>query len=1064
MSNTADFSVEDEHYLSVVLGEPKMTMDEVGADIDEHGHIPVTPETATQDPFSTKGSLANALDELEGEIEGTTDTPQSGLIEPDADGIPPNEPMIQQDSAVSVKDSLSDALDAIVMDANPSDYTEEKDPMPRAKAPNLPTSLGGDDDKPDENGLVYFTVTFTVDPAKYISTNYRPLPQNGKPFAQKKPIERVQKASGETDETDVEIVDVEMDEKPPAKGKDIPAKSGKETEDSAPESVAFDYATYIDGSSFMCFDEAASIDYTKIAMDITPRRPVTRENCQTTFAQCRAQNPLFCRFHGPKLLETDIRTQLGRFVGRGCSVSVTKDRNSNNPMTFRLTIGCPPRLKDQVMNMVRLYLTQQPGISAEDPDMQSLGNRNGKEELTQKFDMDILEADNPPPRAHNNLATASIYRRDEAVNAGREMPVVGETPRRIERAANGELPTSATSALAQEPSREPAIDPNRPLGEQLEEAPPTEQPQNQSAEPQPAPPLQASHTPLPPGVTAEMLDAAETALSNSLDWNSEDILGVLSGESYDGEMNQQRRDDARMILENIPDADTPLRGYLQGILNGYDIPAQLAANNEQLADMRREREIDPIAEVNRQDLNNFLGLDGEEEQQQAEQQESNDNPTEQDIRDIADRLNGWGGMGSQEIALAIRRRLDGQTPIAQGEVDQLAAQFGESNSVVRALRNVLANGTAQHTSQNTSAQVDPSAPRISNITNAPLPTQDELHFQPPDAHITEEELARIRAENEAFWNEAVNDETPQMNALTGILSAINRFTETIDKTTASDALGIDADSIMKSPEELKSGRFDFTASNPGFDHGCNCWKAVAAALCRLRGFNVIARHKEEASPVFAGTAAEEGQQIPTFNVTQAAYAKAYERVNGSTIDETMANVRRITNGETKDGISTPPYPDGTYISMWNGGHCTGAVLMKGKWITIDPWSGRGRSIENGAKAGDEQINELLRWRMFQPPPVESILAKVERYRERKAENPRFKYNVNSEGQMREKSTVFAFMKMQRDMRASNPNVSDREVAEKVRISKALLDAEGSYVIRPDQPLIKEIFGMAKLTH
>ena len=196
MSNTADFSVEDEHYLAAVLGEPKMTMDEVGADIDEHGHIPVTPETATQDPFSTKGSLANALDELEGEIEGTTDTPQSGLIEPDADGIPPNEPMIQQDSAVSVKDSLSDALDAIVMDANPSDYTEEKDPMPRAKAPNLPTSLGGDDDKPDENGLVYFTVTFTVDPAKYISTNYRPLPQNGKPFAQKKPIKRVQKASG----------------------------------------------------------------------------------------------------------------------------------------------------------------------------------------------------------------------------------------------------------------------------------------------------------------------------------------------------------------------------------------------------------------------------------------------------------------------------------------------------------------------------------------------------------------------------------------------------------------------------------------------------------------------------------------------------------------------------------------------------------------------------------------------------------------------------------------------------------------------------------------------------
>ena len=63
MPTSKDFSVEDEAYLATIAAEPKMTMDEVGADIEEHGHVPVTPETATQDPFTAKGSLSYALDE-----------------------------------------------------------------------------------------------------------------------------------------------------------------------------------------------------------------------------------------------------------------------------------------------------------------------------------------------------------------------------------------------------------------------------------------------------------------------------------------------------------------------------------------------------------------------------------------------------------------------------------------------------------------------------------------------------------------------------------------------------------------------------------------------------------------------------------------------------------------------------------------------------------------------------------------------------------------------------------------------------------------------------------------
>ena len=235
MSTSKDFSVEDEAYLSTIASEPKMTMDEVGADINEHGHVPVTKETATQDPFTAKGALSYVLEEsvamdndseneampieeaknqdsklanptddfreeTKGEVEGTTDTPQ-GLLQPvesnkEREGM---EPTIQQDCAASVRDSLSEALDSITMDgaeeieAKPpigkdpetdyARYNEEDASNVPLKAPSIPKSLGGSDETPDENGLVYVTATFTVDPNKYVSNNYRPTNMGKAPDA-----------------------------------------------------------------------------------------------------------------------------------------------------------------------------------------------------------------------------------------------------------------------------------------------------------------------------------------------------------------------------------------------------------------------------------------------------------------------------------------------------------------------------------------------------------------------------------------------------------------------------------------------------------------------------------------------------------------------------------------------------------------------------------------------------------------------------------------------------------------------------------------------------------------
>ena len=523
MPTSKDFSVEDEAYLATIAAEPKMTMDEVGADIEEHGHVPVTPETATQDPFTAKGSLSYALDEAlsadtdlektimtrdkndhldshltnptddfrdetKGEVEGTTSTPQ-GLIQPVesnkvGEGL---EPTIQQDKAVQVKDSLAEALDAITMDGaeeieaklpigkdpepDLSKYNEEEASHIPLKAPKIPPSLGGAEDTPDANGLVYVSATFTVDPDKYVSNNYRPTSIGKMPDA----VAELKKASGamknqaanpeeeaalsdlgtpeakesaaspdeptpQQEEAAAKDADKEQKEEIEEDVKEeaasaIPTtkKDDKSAQDEAPEKEVLDYATFIDGSSFICYDEVADIDYSKIAMDAGPKKAPTRANCQTTFAQCRAKNPLFCRFHGPKLLEADIKTAIKATVGPGCVVQVTKDKNSKNKFTFRLTVGCPPSKKKMVEKMVHMYLTQNPGITSSTEDW----NLVGKHKQTQEFEMDILQADKPPKK--DTKADQMLSNTKKAIKEHKKQDVVGETVPGLEKkAAKGE--------------------------------------------------------------------------------------------------------------------------------------------------------------------------------------------------------------------------------------------------------------------------------------------------------------------------------------------------------------------------------------------------------------------------------------------------------------------------------------------------------------------------------------------------------------------------------------------------------------------------------------------------
>ena len=531
MPTSKDFSVEDEAYLATIAVEPKMTMDEVGADIETHGHVPVTSETATKPPSddSTKDALYHALDgsitadrdfnddipftkdqrndqdarlsdptddsrdETKGEVEGTTDTPQNLLHKFPSNKVNGDldedlKPTVQQDSAVQVKDSLAEALDAIAMDTIEGDHpTENKEMMEKyseenasvvpQKVPDVPESLGGDKYKTDGNGLCYITAVFTVDPTKYISPNYRPAQQSGdiKNAAKIKkgkaklmgmpmgggeegnggftesakkqakesamepdePMAKEEQAAAKEADKQQEIVEEKIEDKGNEQVEETKVeKVERKAEDEAPEKVVLDYATFIDGSSFMCFDEIAEIDYTKIAMDAGPKKKVTRENCETTFDQCRAQNPLFCRFHGPKLLEKDIKTAIKAACGPGCTVSVTRDKGANK-FTFRLTVGCPPAKRDMVQKIVDMYMTQQPGITSAQTEMKKIEEKGGVEALTQEFEMDILKADEPPKKDKtDNLASVAIDLTKEYKDAGKKMPVVKETPNKIVKAAN----------------------------------------------------------------------------------------------------------------------------------------------------------------------------------------------------------------------------------------------------------------------------------------------------------------------------------------------------------------------------------------------------------------------------------------------------------------------------------------------------------------------------------------------------------------------------------------------------------------------------------------------------
>ena len=205
-------------------------------------------------------------------------------------------------------------------------------------------------------------------------------------------------------------------------------------------------------------DEAYELLVDAFVEDAGPRKKVTRENCDTPMSECKAENPLFCRFHGPKLLEEDIKTSLRSAERFPFSLNITRDKDAKTPNTFRLTIGCQEKWKNFVKRQIHRFMTQNAGISSKE-EWEDLPD--GRE--TQEFEMDIERADKPPTK-DDAWGGESVAQRDRKVANGEKMKVVKETPKDIlenkGKKEEKEEPEEPEEPRQEEPAHEPEPEEN----------------------------------------------------------------------------------------------------------------------------------------------------------------------------------------------------------------------------------------------------------------------------------------------------------------------------------------------------------------------------------------------------------------------------------------------------------------------------------------------------------------------------------------------------------------------------------------------------------------------------
>ena len=268
-----------------------------------------------------------------------------------------------------------------------------------------------------------------------------------------------------------------------------------------------------------------------------------RPSCEATFEQCKAKNPMFCRYHGPRLIEFDIRRALREAMGgprraqAAMRVAVTKSPDSTNPYAFKVTVACAPGTKENVLKYLKQFM-QTPGIKPLNSDgsltpansspADTAVRESPRGEVEGEFEMDALEVDRPPKR---NSRAAALAQQNETAPLG---PVAERVPWHTEEEEKTPPQPPAPSPLPAQPQQPetptpppPAEPPQPALGEEpqkKEETSPADQLFDESfwtPEPTPPPPQ-----PEPPA-TAKEIVVGDVDLIPTLNLDS-DVKKILA--------------------------------------------------------------------------------------------------------------------------------------------------------------------------------------------------------------------------------------------------------------------------------------------------------------------------------------------------------------------------------------------------------------------------------------------------------------------------------------------------------------------------------------------------------
>ena len=153
--------------------------------------------------------------------------------------------------------------------------------------------------------------------------------------------------------------------------------------DETQETIAGEEASDAEGSPAVAED--AAISYRKAAAAYDPQNT----QCKATFAQCKAKNPMTCRYHGAKIIAQDIENDLVAAGIQSSNIDVqiaqVDTKNGRQILTLNVVVKGKAKDKQAVKTAMRNFFAL-PGVDGDPNDVDYASG-----EISSLFDIDMLD-------------------------------------------------------------------------------------------------------------------------------------------------------------------------------------------------------------------------------------------------------------------------------------------------------------------------------------------------------------------------------------------------------------------------------------------------------------------------------------------------------------------------------------------------------------------------------------------------------------------------------------------------------------------------------------------------